>query len=279
MSTEKELLPLRDALGEALPDPLRRAGEPGDGADLLLALSAQTRSPPAALGARLAARVAASRAASADLHTLRWPQREAAQALADGVQARPLSACSQLLSWQAGARWTLPAGTQELLLLDGELELDGRRLGRLQHALLSGGQAVRAASAGRAYLRSHADGPFSADQALQLSAVDGWQPLREGVEICPLQAGGGAVSLLARFAAGASVPAHPHGIAEECLMVEGELFLGDLLLPEGGFQRAPAGTAHGALVADAPCLLFFHGAIDAAAIDNAHRAQLGWPAL
>ena len=84
---------------------------------------------------------------------------------------------------------------------------------------------------------------------------------------------------LARFAAGGRVPAHPHCIDEECLMVEGELFLGDVLLREGGFQRAPGGTAHGELFADSPCLLFFHGAIDPAAVDNAHRAQQGFPAL
>lgn len=62
-------------------------------------------------------------------------------------------------------------------------------------------------------------------------------------------------------------------------MVEGDLFLGDLLLREGEFQFAPQGSQHGDLFADSPCLLFFHGAVDAAAVDNAHREAQGWPAL
>ena len=278
MSTEKELQPDRDALGEALPDPLARAAAPGDGAALLLALSHAGPPPPKALGQRLAARVAQSRAANQAMQTRRRPWENEAERLADGVSARPLHADSRLLELQAGSRWTLPAGVQELLLLDGELQVgEQRELRALQHALLAGGEALLARSRCRLYLRSHADGPFRS--AAATGPDPSWQPLRDGVEICPLHAEGAAISLLARFATGASVPAHVHGIAEECLMVEGELFLGDLLLPEGGFQAAPAGSRHGALFADSPCLLFFHGAIDDAAIDNAHRAQLGWPPL
>ncbi len=276
MSTEKELQPDRDALGEALPDALARAAPPGEAAALLLALAADGRQPPAPLGRRLLARVAASRAASATMTTRRRPWSAEPEAVADGVQVWPLQGSSRLIELQAGCRWALPDGAQELLLLDGELQADARRLVGLQHAVLAGGTALQAHGRCRLYLRSHRDGPFASPGP---PAHPAWEPLRQGVEICPLHAEGGAISLLARFAAGASVPAHAHGIAEECLMVEGELFLGDLLLPEGGFQAAPAGSSHGALFADAPCLLFFHGAIDAQAIDNEHRAQLGWPAL
>jgi hypothetical protein len=277
MSTEKELQPDRDALGEALPDALRRAADPGEAAALLLALAADGPQPPAALGQRLRERAAASRAASATMTTRRKPWSGTSAILADGVLAWELHGGSRLLELQSGSRWTLPAAPQELLLLDGALEVDGAALRGLQHRVLEGGQTLQAGTRCRLYLRSHAQGPFQT--ATPSDAVPHWQPLRDGVEICPLHAEGAAISLLARFAAGAAVPAHAHGIAEECLMVEGELFLGDVLLPEGGFQAAPAGTDHGELFADAPCLLFFHGAIDAAAIDNAHRAQLGWPAL
>lgn len=277
MSTEKELQPGQDALGEALPDAFGRAAPPGEAADLLLALAGQGLAPPAALGQRLRQRAAASRAAHAAMNTRRRPWNAPAEPLGNGVMSRRLHASSRLIELQAGSRWSLPEGTQELLLLDGVLQAGTHPLQGLAHALLEGGTPLQALSRCRLYLRSHADGPFSA--APPTPAPPAWQPLREGVEICPLHAEGPAISLLARFAAGASVPAHEHGIAEECLMVEGELFLGDLLLPEGGFQAAPAGSQHGDLFADAPCLLFFHGAIDAAAIDNSHRAALGWPAL
>lgn len=40
-------------------------------------------------------------------------------------------------------------------------------------------------------------------------------------------------------------------------MVEGELFLGDVMLREEEFQFAPAGSEHGELFSDVGCLLFF----------------------
>ena len=61
--------------------------------------------------------------------------------------------------------------------------------------------------------------------------------------------------------------AHGHGLTDQCLKVEGELFLGDVLLREGEFQFTPVGTEHGELFFDVGCLLFFSGAIDLAAVD------------
>lgn len=99
----------------------------------------------------------------------------------------------------------------------------------------------------------------------------GWEPLRHGVQIKPLQKVGERISMLVRFEPGARVPEHPHGLGEECLMVQGELFLGDVLLREGEFQFAPAGSGHGELFSDVGCVLFFSGAIDPSAVDPAVR--------
>ena len=69
---------------------------------------------------------------------------------------------------------------------------------------------------------------------------------------------------LIQLAAGADWDArlaarHGHRRDEECLMLEGELFLDDLLLRRGDYQIAPAGTEHGAVLAETGVLLFAHG--------------------
>lgn len=277
-----------DALGEVLPQAHARAAEPGENADLTVALSqprAGAEGPLQALGQRLAARVRANAQSNAAFRTLRKPlASQTAQVWGPGQRAWPLQGGSWIVEVEAGARLTPPAanGALELLVLIGQASIDGQIVQPCGHALLPALGQVHAGPQGllRVYLRRHGEqGPFSAPAQTLINPAPTWQPLREGVDISPLYGEGAAVSLLARFAPGGRVPGHPHGIDEECLMVEGDLFLGDLLLREGEFQFAPRGSQHGELFADAPCLLFFHGAIDAAAIDNAYRDHRGWPAL
>ncbi|MBH9553061.1 cupin domain-containing protein [Inhella gelatinilytica] len=271
-----------DALSEAPPHAHARAPEPGPAAELLLALASEGLPPPLGLSERLSARIAAQRAANAPLVTLHQPlQRRSLQPWGPGVRACALHGNSWLVEAEAGSALPAPTAPLELLVLAGSVAVAGQplSLSTAGYALLPAGQALTALGAVRLYWREHRAGPFSApDQALLRTPQD-WQPLRDGVSICPLHGEGAAVSLLARLQPGARVPAHPHGIDEECLMVEGDLFLGDVLLREGEYQFAPAGSQHGDLFADAPCLLFFHGAIEAAAIDNPHRVSLGWPPL
>ncbi len=261
----------------------QRTPDPGPADPLTLALSQDAAAVPPALGQRLQRRVAAHREANAAMHTLRQPLRTAPEPWAGGLRAWPLSPGR---SWwvELPPHATLPRldTTHELLVLDGALRLGDATLPAHGHAVAAGATAGQAGPQGaRLYLRLHRDGPFSPPPAplLHRPHEDAWQPLRPGVAVRPLHGEGGAMSLVARFEPGARVPAHPHGIDEECLMLEGDLFLGDLLLRQGGFQAAPAGSQHGDLVADGPCLLFFHGAIDPAAVDNAHRQTLGHPPL
>jgi ChrR Cupin-like domain len=268
-------------LGQAQSGPHDHAPEPGPPASLTAALSRSSSPLPPGLRQRLMDRVVAHRRANADIQTLRKPMMQSPEE-GPGWQRWPLRQGSQILSLQAGAAWTLPEGSHELLLLGGALRVGEALLAPHQHALVGANTPLQALEPARFYWRQHGDSdPFQADpgQVRVAPAAQGWQPLRDGVQICPLHAARGAISLLARFDAGGRVPSHPHQVDEQCLMVEGDLFLGDVLLREGGFQFAPSGSAHGDLFADAPCLLFFHGAIDAAAIDNRLRAQQGWPAL
>lgn len=234
----------------------------------------------ARLRQRLLERVARSAAANRPFVTTR-AQDGAWQALVPGVQQRELhadaAAHSRLLQWQSDATWSVPASgdAHECLILEGEVQLNGQTLRAQDHVLCPPNAPLNAqASAGaRLYWRRIAPGAqaFGHTAALHLARASemAWAPLRQGVQIKPLYAQDDRISMLVHFQPGASVPAHGHGHGEECLMVEGDLFLGDVLLRQGDFQFAPAGTGHGELQSDVGCVLYFHGAIDPAVVDEA----------
>jgi len=67
---------------------------------------------------------------------------------------------------------------------------------------------------------------------------------------------------LVRMDPGSSIPAHVHGYDEECLVMEGEIRLGDYAVRRGDFHVARAGSAHGDLVAPAGALLMIRGVAD-----------------
>lgn len=89
-----------------------------------------------------------------------------------------------------------------------------------------------------------------------------WHASSEGVKVMPLRGDSEVVSMLVRFAAGASVPDHAHALDEDCLVLQGEMFLGDILLRTGDYQLAPAGGSHFGENSDIGVLFFFHGALD-----------------
>jgi anti-sigma factor ChrR (cupin superfamily) len=297
--------PARDALGEPLPSPHAAAASGGTGVATWLAeVLPPVAEPPGVrqrLAERLAARVAQSAQANRAMRTVRTQRPAGAespwQTVAHGVRVRALqqaadASASMLMELAPGAVFNmadLPAPANRLhewLVLAGELALNDLHLRPQGYVLQGTGEPpARLVALGTAPVRLYvhalaADlGAFGSVAGCHPVAADapGWQPLRPGVDIKPLHMGPQGVSLLARFAAGACVPAHPHGVDEECLMLEGDLFLGDVLLREGDFQFAPRGSAHGDLFADSPCVLFFHGAIDPSSVDVAYRAAAGWP--
>jgi len=63
------------------------------------------------------------------------------------------------------------------------------------------------------------------------------------------------VTMIVRMAAGTAYPAHRHGGAEECFVLEGDLRVGDRLLRGGDFQRAEAGSLHPIQSTDGGCVL------------------------
>jgi anti-sigma factor ChrR (cupin superfamily) len=60
---------------------------------------------------------------------------------------------------------------------------------------------------------------------------------------------------LVRMAPGSTYPGHPHPGPEECLVLEGDLRAGGLVLHAWDYQRAPAGSVHETLSTEQGCLL------------------------
>ena len=63
------------------------------------------------------------------------------------------------------------------------------------------------------------------------------------------------VTQLVRLEPGAKFPPHRHGMAEQCLVLEGRVSIGSLSLGKGDFNIAHAGTDHGEMTSDDGCLL------------------------
>jgi quercetin dioxygenase-like cupin family protein len=89
-----------------------------------------------------------------------------------------------------------------------------------------------------------------------------WREGFEGVQTLALWGTADVVSMLVRFAPGAGVPDHHHAVHEDCLMLEGSMFLGDIVLRAGDYQLAPAGGGHFGEMSDVGGTFFFHGALD-----------------
>ena len=190
----------------------------------------------------------------------------------------------QRLKCGATLHWPDDADAQEILLLEGALAAAG---GAASPAGVPGAAAyaVRQRSAPDAPLVASADStvylrhrlaaraelpPLEARWWELASASTAWvDPGRRrwhassaGVDVLPLRGDSEVVSMLVRFAAGASVPDHAHALDEDCLVLQGEMFLGDILLRAGDYQLAPAGGTHFGETSDVGVLFFFHGALD-----------------
>lgn len=86
-----------------------------------------------------------------------------------------------------------------------------------------------------------------------------WKELTPLVQMKLLSAFDGAHSFLLRLAPGAVVPAHRHPADEECIVLEGEAWLGDIKVCAGDYHIARRGTKHGAVTSQKGALLFIRG--------------------
>ena len=248
------------------------------------------------LRSRLLGRAAASRVAERGMVTVRR-RRLARQALANGVLAQPLYAAApgqalrpgeplrvRLIELADGAVLTpdrlgpAPQDHQgrpqprrcEWLVMSGNVWLGNELLSARDYHLTPAGQALpgwRAQGPALLFLRESAaavappGGP--AEHAFTLRDADaGWLDFAPGIQRRVLWQRGGQAALLYFAQAGAQVPLHTHGHDEECLMLQGELYLDDLLLLEGDYQLAPAGSGHRITATDTGVVLYAHGDLD-----------------
>ncbi len=234
------------------------------------------------LKTRLMERVAASRAAHAGLMTVR-AKDGAWRALKPGIRVKPLWAGPQgssvLIELAPGA--ALPRHrhlwVEEGIVLRGGVRMGDLELGPFDYHLSPAGsrhQPIRSPGGALAFLRGTSLGdpyselrellggllPFRGGPARTVYAGDeGWEEVAPGVAKKELWSGGGLASRFFRMEPGARLPGHVHALDEECLMLKGDVFLGDILLRAGEYQRAPAGTRHGEIYSDVGALLFVRG--------------------
>jgi anti-sigma factor ChrR (cupin superfamily) len=88
-----------------------------------------------------------------------------------------------------------------------------------------------------------------------------WQPLLPGIERKVLHVQDGVMSYLLKFAPGAVLPAHRHPVDEECVVVEGVLKIGTLVLPAGSYHRVRADVLDADSTRDEGAVIFLRGAV------------------
>ena len=103
-----------------------------------------------------------------------------------------------------------------------------------------------------------------ADEHRHLPAAGGdWRVLREGVLLKLLQRddASGQAHYLVRYSAGSGFPRHPQRTVEECLLVAGDLRIGDVEMRVGDLQVALPGTEHGPLLSRHGALVYVRGVL------------------
>ena len=243
-------------------------------------------STKATLRTRLMSRTAATRAAETQMVTRRRrlvPREDlaagaTAQTLYEPAAGSPLRPGEprlvRLLDLAPGTtvlahEWSAAASQarqRELLVLAGSVEVDGQRLSLRDYRLLPAGApapALHAPAGALLFVREAQTDEGNGCAALTvLDAKAGWPDFAPGIQRRVLSQHQGQASMLYLAQPGAQVPRHTHGHDEECLMVQGELFLDDLLLQPGDYQLAPAGTGHFITETDTGVVIYAHGDLD-----------------
>lgn len=267
------------------PDPLA-----DESVALLVGAAADWRAtvqPGAQVRRRLLDRVARSARAGATMHTVR-PQSGQVAALAPGVTRRELYAAApaspnkrpgepmraSLVELAPGADWLAgadPALQHDWLVLRGALQLDALALQPHDyHVRPAGSAAPRLRSAQGALLYWRETDPASitapVNPALPLTTLAQgapWHAYGPGIQRRLLWQAGAQGAFLIHALPGAAVPGHRHLHDEECLMLDGELFLDEVLLRRGEYQLAPGGSRHvHGVSTDTGVLIYAHGDLD-----------------
>jgi quercetin dioxygenase-like cupin family protein len=234
------------------------------------------------LSQRLEIRIQASISKHAGLHTVRSRQGKWHD-LVTGIRYKPLwesaEGNSVLIEFAPGSALPLHRHNylEEGIVLSGGLLLDGLELVQFDYHVSPPGShhgRIRSDRGALAYLRGTSIGqpisqfkellggllPKSHKESESIHNGDGWVEIQEGLYQKDLWTDGTVASRFFRLAPGTRIAGHYHPLEEECMMLHGDIFLGDILLQGGDYHVAPAGTEHLEIFSDTGALLYVRGA-------------------
>jgi len=233
----------------------------------------------ARLREKLAARTGASLRAEAGMVTARARRAQRVQ-IGEGVTTRELYRAPDperlrpgepirvaLIALAAGAvyrhRRDAARLHREWLVVSGSARLDGEKLGLRDYRALPAGfddGEWHSDEGASLFVRESSLSPAIGDAPFTVRDADaGWADLTSRIRRRVLWQRDGQAAMLYFADPGASVPVHTHGHDEECLMLQGELFLDDVLLQPGDYQIAPAGGGHRITETDTGAVIYAHG--------------------
>lgn len=237
-----------------------------------------------ALEQRLENRIKVSIAKHAGLRTVR--SRDGAwRDLVAGIRFKPLWESPQgnsvLVEFAPGSALPLHRHNylEEGIVLSGGLQLDDIELNQFDYHVSPVGSRhgrIHSKQGALAYLRGSSIGqpltmfkevlggllPKNHKESESIYNNDeGWVEVQDGLYQKDLWTDGTVASRFLRIAADARIAGHSHPLEEECMMLSGDIFLGDILLQEGDYHLAPAGSEHLEITSDTGALLFVRGAV------------------
>ncbi|MDI1309504.1 MAG: cupin domain-containing protein [Methylotenera sp.] len=99
-----------------------------------------------------------------------------------------------------------------------------------------------------------------ANQRFMFADQGDWHTIAEGVQVKILRQESDSRSALVKMAANSCLPAHEHHFDEEAIVLEGDVWLEDILCGIGDYHLAQAGSAHREIRSEHGCLLFIRNA-------------------
>jgi quercetin dioxygenase-like cupin family protein len=168
---------------------------------------------------------------------------------------------------------------EEGIVLRGDLHMGDLRLGPLDyHASPAGSRhgGISSQHGALAYLRGTSLGdthgvlrevlggllPFGQDRSITVYAdnKNAWQEIMPGVWKKLLWQDGTRESCFYRLEADAGFPEHAHPEEQEYMLLDGDVFIDDVLLRAGDYQLTPADSVHREVYTDVGATLFVRGA-------------------
>jgi quercetin dioxygenase-like cupin family protein len=236
------------------------------------------------LGKRLENRIQTSIAKHVGLRTVR--SREGAWLdLVPGIRYKPLweslQGNSVLVEFAPGSALPLHRHSylEEGIVLSGGLQLDDLELTQFDYHVSPAGSRhgrIRSKQGALAYLRGSSVGqplsmfkevlggllPKNHKESESITAKEGeWIEIQTGVFQKDLWTDGTVASRFFRLNAGTHMDGHYHPLDEEYMMLSGDIFLGDILVQEGDYHMASAGTQHLEIFSDTGALLYVRSAV------------------